>query len=79
MLDLALDESLKKVLGMCDDRYLREELVLGIQWDTGSKPKDGLIADIEERLLLIMEIVRVLTLIIHERHSVHFCGILLIS
>lgn len=51
LLDLALDEPLKAFLRTCDDRSLRRDLILGIQWDTGSKPKDGLIADIEERLI----------------------------
>lgn len=51
LLDLALDEPLKAFLKTCDDGSLRRDLILGIQWDTGSKPKDGLIADIEERLI----------------------------
>ena len=51
LLNLELDEPLKAFLRTCDDRSLRRNLILGIQWDTGSKPKDGLIADIEERLI----------------------------
>ena len=51
LLALPLDESLKVLLRTGDDKSVREDLVLKIQWDTSSKPKDGLIADIEERLI----------------------------
>lgn len=51
LLALSIDEPLKAFLRTCDDRSLRSDLILGIQWDTGNKPKDGLIADIEERLI----------------------------
>jgi hypothetical protein len=51
LLDLPLDESLKVFLRAGNDRSVREDLISRIQWDTGSKPKDALIADIEERLI----------------------------
>ena len=47
-----MDEPLKDFLRSCDDRSLRRDLILGIEWDTGNKPKDGLIAYIEERLII---------------------------
>ena len=49
--DLPLDKSLKVFLRTGDDRSIREDLILRIHWDTDSKPTEGLIADIEERLI----------------------------
>jgi tetratricopeptide (TPR) repeat protein len=55
LLELDLDNSLKKFLEQSGDSVIRNELIRSIHWDTGSKPKDALIAEISDRLVLLGE------------------------
>jgi len=55
LLDLDLDNSLKKFLEQSAESVIRNELIRSIHWDTGSKPKDALIAEISDRLVLLGE------------------------
>lgn len=52
LLDLTLDRNLKKFLRGSDDVTIRRELIRGIHWDTGSKPKDALVASIKDQLVV---------------------------
>jgi len=53
LLGLELDSSLKHFLNESDEHKIREELICPIHWDTGSKPKDALMADILDQLVMI--------------------------
>lgn len=55
LLELELDSSLKDFLNKSDESEMRDQLIRSIHWDTGSKPKDALIAEIADRLVLLGE------------------------
>jgi hypothetical protein len=55
LLELDLDNSLKKFLEQSGESVIRNELIRSIHWDTGSKPKDALIAEISDRLVFLGE------------------------
>ena len=52
LLQLDLQDDLKNFLMVSNDRVIREELVQSIHWDTGNKPKDVLITEIRDLLVL---------------------------
>jgi hypothetical protein len=51
LLSLKLEPSLADFLRRFDDQVIRKDLICRIDWDTGSKPIDGLVADIKDRLV----------------------------
>ena len=51
LLTLNLEETFKEYIRGCSEKEFRT-VISAIQWDVGKKPKDGLISDIEERLIL---------------------------
>lgn len=52
LLGLDLDAGLRDFLNKADNQQVRNKLIRSIHWDTGSKPKDALIADIADLLVL---------------------------
>ena len=46
-----LEPSLADFLRRSDDQAIRKDLICRIDWDTGRKPIDGLVADIKDRLV----------------------------
>jgi tetratricopeptide (TPR) repeat protein len=51
LLSLTLEPSLADFLRRSDDQAIRKDLVCSIDWDTGSKPIDGLVAAIKDDLV----------------------------
>jgi hypothetical protein len=51
LLSLELEPSLADFLRRSDDQAIRKYLICRIDWNTGSKPIDGLVADIKDRLV----------------------------
>src|SRR5882724_3536667 len=51
LLSLTLEPSLADFLRRSDDQAIRKDLVCRIDWDTGSKPIDGLVAAIKDDLV----------------------------
>lgn len=51
LLGLDLDAGLRDFLNKADDQQVRNQLIRSIHWDTGSKPKDALIAEIADLLV----------------------------
>jgi hypothetical protein len=51
LLSLELEPSLRAFLRTSDDHTIRKELICRLDWDTGSKPIEGLVADINDRLV----------------------------
>jgi hypothetical protein len=51
LLSLELERSLADFLRRSDDHAIRKGLICRIDWDTGHKPIDGLVADIKDRLV----------------------------
>ena len=52
LLSLTLEPSLVSFLQNSDNQSIREELICHVNWDTGRKPIDGLITDIQDRLVI---------------------------
>jgi len=52
LLSLELEPSLADFLRMSDDHTIREEIISCLDWDTGYKPLDGLVAAIKDRLVV---------------------------
>lgn len=51
LLTLPLDKPLQEFLQTANDVVIRNILIKPISWDTGSKPKDALVADIKNKLI----------------------------
>jgi len=51
LLSLNLESSLADFLRSSDDDAIRQDLICRLDWDTGSKPIAGLVADIQDRLV----------------------------
>src|SRR5712691_8060770 len=51
LLSLELEPSLADFLRKSDDQTIRKDLICRLDWDTGYKPIDGLVADIKDRLV----------------------------
>ena len=51
LLSLKLAPSLADFLRRSDDQAIHRDLICRIAWDTGSKPIEGLVADIKDRLV----------------------------
>jgi hypothetical protein len=51
LLSLELEPSLTDFLRLSDDHTIRQELICRLDWDTGYKPIEGLVADIKDRLV----------------------------
>ena len=52
LLGLTIDDPIKEFLRRSDDTAIRNQLIRGIYWDTGSKSKDALVASINDQLVL---------------------------
>jgi tetratricopeptide (TPR) repeat protein len=52
LLSLELEPSLTDFLRASDDHAIRKELISRLDWDTGYKPIEGLVADINDRLVI---------------------------
>ncbi|HEY7491427.1 MAG TPA: hypothetical protein VIH59_10005, partial [Candidatus Tectomicrobia bacterium] len=51
LLSLALAPPLADFLRRSDDQAIRKDLICRLDWDTGCRPIDGLVADIKDRLV----------------------------